>query len=72
MIDCDQCGGSGDANGHRCPCREEDDKAQAMRSRMRIVRKPPTAAPVGAGGYKPTLHTHGRAGKPSQRVEIPD
>ena len=67
-IDCDQCGGSGNAGGHRCPCREEDDRAQAMRSRMTIVRKPPTKAAPDAGGYKPPPQTHGRAGKPSQRV----
>jgi len=65
-IDCDQCGGSGNANGHRCPCREEDDKARALRSRMRIVKKPPTAAPADAGGYKPPPKTNGRAGKRSQ------
>jgi hypothetical protein len=47
----------------------EEDKAQSLRSQMRIVRKPPTKAAPDAGGYKPTLHTNGRAGKPSQRVE---
>ena len=64
QIDCDQCGGSGMANGHRCPCREEDDRAQALRSRMGIVRKPPTAAPADAGRYKPLPQTRGRRGKP--------
>ena len=38
-LECDQCNGTGTANGHRCPCREEDDKAQALRSRMGIVGK---------------------------------
>ena len=64
MIECDQCGGSGMANGHRCPCREEDDKAQALRSRMGIVRKPPTAAPADAGGCKTPPLTREGHGKP--------
>lgn len=38
-LDCDQCHGTGTAGGHRCPCREEDDKARALRSRMGIVGK---------------------------------
>jgi hypothetical protein len=65
-IDCDQCGGSGNANGHRCPCREEDDKAQALRSRMAIVRKPPTKAAPDAGGHKSPPQTQQRLGNRSQ------
>ena len=52
-LDCDQCNGTGTANGHRCPCREEDDKARALRSRMGIVPKLPTKAAPDAGGRKP-------------------
>lgn len=33
------------ANGHRCPCREEDDAAQALRSRMRLVKTTPRRSP---------------------------
>ena len=65
-LDCDQCHGTGTAGGHRCPCREEDDKAQALRSRMRIVRKPPAKAAPDAGGYKPTPQTRQRLGKHPQ------
>ena len=72
MLECDQCNGTGTANGYRCPCREEDDKAQALRSRMTIVRKPPTKAALDAGGYKPTPQTHGRRGKRSHGVSEHD
>jgi hypothetical protein len=71
-LECDQCNGTGTANGHRCPCREEDDKAQALRSRMGIVRKPPTAAPADAGGYKPTPQTRGSLGKRRQGQTVQD
>jgi hypothetical protein len=65
-LDCDQCHGTGTANGHRCPCREEDDKAHALRSRMGIVRKRPTAAPADAGGYKPPPQNNKSLGKRPQ------
>ena len=65
-LECDQCNGTGTANGHRCPCREEDDKARALRSRMGIVRKPPTKAAPDAGQYKPPPQTQQRLGNRSQ------
>jgi len=50
----------------------EERRAQALRSQMRIVRKPPTAAPADAGGYKPTLQTQRRLGKHPQAHYSPD
>lgn len=71
-IDCDQCGGSETANGQRCPCREEDDRAQAMRSRMGIVKKPPSKAPLDAGAYKPSSQINKGRGKPSHGQKVHD
>lgn len=37
---CEQCNGTGLLKGgQRCPCREEDDNAAELRSRMGIVRR---------------------------------
>jgi hypothetical protein len=71
-LDCDQCHGTGTANGHRCPCREEDDRAQALRRRMGIVRKPPAAIPLDTGRYKPPPQRHKPHGKTSHGVIAPD
>ena len=50
IYECEQCDGSGWIKGQRCPCREEDDKAEERRSRIRLVSSGrPVDEPLGAG-----------------------
>lgn len=38
IYECEQCKGTGYLpKGQRCPCREEDDKAEVLRKGMRVI-----------------------------------